>query len=120
MPLSVEQVTALAEAMPERYRTMVLAQASLGLRIGELLALRVEDVDSLRPHPCGSSGSSPKGRTGSEASRRFPGRSGPSRCPGWSPTHWQLTWRRIRRPKTEQSSPPGRAPRSGTSTTATT
>jgi integrase len=50
MPLSVEQVAALAEAMPERYRTMVLAQASLGLRIGELLALRVEDVDSLRPH----------------------------------------------------------------------
>jgi len=48
MPLSVEQVAALAEAMPERYRTMVLAQASLGLRIGELLALRVEDVDFLR------------------------------------------------------------------------
>ncbi len=48
VPLSVEQVTALAEAMPERYRTMVLAQAGLGVRIGELLALRVEDVDFLR------------------------------------------------------------------------
>jgi integrase len=48
VPLSVEQVLALAEAMPERYRAMVLAQAGLGLRIGELLALRVEDVDFLR------------------------------------------------------------------------
>jgi integrase len=34
--------------MPERYRTMVLIQAGLGPRIGELLALRVEDVDLLR------------------------------------------------------------------------
>src|SRR3954466_6516974 len=48
VPLSVEQVVALAGAMPERYRTMVLTQAGLGLRIGELLALRVEDVDFLR------------------------------------------------------------------------
>ncbi len=48
VPLSVEQVAALAEAMPERYRTMVLAQAGLGLRIGELLALRMQDVDFLR------------------------------------------------------------------------
>src|SRR3954470_24061549 len=48
VPLSVGQVAALAEAMPERYRTMVLTQAGLGLRIGELLALRVEDVDFLR------------------------------------------------------------------------
>ena len=30
--------TALAEAMPERYHIMVLTQAGLGLRIGELLA----------------------------------------------------------------------------------
>jgi integrase len=38
--LSVEQVAALARAMPERYRAMVLTQAGLGLRIGELLAPR--------------------------------------------------------------------------------
>ncbi|MCW2960259.1 MAG: integrase family protein [Thermoleophilia bacterium] len=48
VPLTVEQVQALSDAMPERNRAMVLTQAGLGLRIGELLALRVEDVDFLR------------------------------------------------------------------------
>lgn len=48
VPLTVAQVQALAGAVPERCRAMVLAQAGLGLRIGELLALRVEDVDFLR------------------------------------------------------------------------
>jgi len=48
VPLAVDQVRALAEAMAPRYRAMVLAQAGLGLRLGELLALRVEDVDFLR------------------------------------------------------------------------
>lgn len=48
VPLTVAQVRDLAAAMPGRNRAMVLAQAGLGLRIGELLALRVEDVDFLR------------------------------------------------------------------------
>ena len=48
VPLTIEQVRALAEAMPERYRAAVITQAGLGLRIGELLALRVQDVDFLR------------------------------------------------------------------------
>ncbi|MCF6507383.1 site-specific integrase [Blastococcus sp. MG754426] len=48
IPLTVPQVQALADAMPARNRAMVLTQAGLGLRIGELLALRVEDVDFLR------------------------------------------------------------------------
>lgn len=48
MPLTVEQVAALANAMPARYRSMVITQAGLGLRIGELLGLRVGDVDFLR------------------------------------------------------------------------
>ena len=48
IPLTVAQVQALADAMPARNRAMVLTQAGLGLRIGELLALRVEDVDFLR------------------------------------------------------------------------
>lgn len=48
VPLTVEQVQALSGVMPQRYRAMVLTQAGLGLRIGELLALRVEDVDFLR------------------------------------------------------------------------
>lgn len=48
VPLTVEQVRALAEATPERYRAMVVMQAALGLRLGELLALHKEDVDFLR------------------------------------------------------------------------
>ena len=48
VPLTVAQVRELAEAMPPRYQAMVLTQAGLGLRIGELLALRVTDVDFLR------------------------------------------------------------------------
>src|SRR3954454_20171064 len=48
VPLTVEQVRALADAMPARNRAMVIAQAGLGLRVGELLALRVEDVVFLR------------------------------------------------------------------------
>ena len=48
VPLSVAEVLRLAEAMPARNRAMVIAQAGLGLRIGELLALRVQDVDFLR------------------------------------------------------------------------
>lgn len=48
VPLTVEQVQVLAEAMPAHYRAMVIAQAGLGLRLSELLALRVEDVNFLR------------------------------------------------------------------------
>ena len=48
VPLTPEQVQALALAMPERNYAMVITQAGLGLRIGELLALRVQDVDFLR------------------------------------------------------------------------
>jgi len=48
VPLTVEQVRALANAMPDRARALVVTQAGLGLRLGELLALRVSDVDFLR------------------------------------------------------------------------
>lgn len=48
VPLVVDQVRALAAAMPERNRAMVPTQAGLGLRIGELLALQVEHIDFLR------------------------------------------------------------------------
>ena len=48
VPLTVDQVRILAEHMPERCRAMVVAQAGLGVRIGELMALRLEDVDFLR------------------------------------------------------------------------
>jgi integrase len=48
VPLTVEQVGRLADAMPARNAAMVTTQAGLGLRIGELMALRVQDVDFLR------------------------------------------------------------------------
>lgn len=48
VPLTVAQVGQLADAMPAQYRAMVIAQAGLGLRVGELLSLRMEDVDFLR------------------------------------------------------------------------
>lgn len=48
IPLTTKQVAAIADVIGLRYRAMVLAQAGLGLRIGELLGLRVQDVDFLR------------------------------------------------------------------------
>jgi len=51
-PLTVDQVRSLADAMPPRAKTLVLTQAGLGLRLrlrlGELLGMRVRDVDFLR------------------------------------------------------------------------
>ena len=48
VPLTVAQVRALAGGVPPRCRAMVLVQAGLGLRLGELLALRASNVDFLR------------------------------------------------------------------------
>jgi integrase len=48
VPLTVDQVRLLADAAPKYARAMVVGQAGLGLRIGELMALRTEDVSFLR------------------------------------------------------------------------
>ena len=48
VPLTVAQVQALADAMPDRCRAMIIIQAGHELRIAELLALRLEDVDFMR------------------------------------------------------------------------
>lgn len=48
VPLTVEQVEALADALPPRYRALVAVGAGLGLRPGELFGLRVRDIDFLR------------------------------------------------------------------------
>jgi integrase len=48
VPLTVEDVEALEDAIDPRCRAMVTVQAWSGVRIGELAALRVEDVDFLR------------------------------------------------------------------------
>lgn len=48
VPLTVPQVRALAAAINPRFRAMVITHAATGLRVGELLALRLADVDFLR------------------------------------------------------------------------
>lgn len=48
VPLTVTQVSAWADHATPRVRGMILTQAGLGLRISELRALRVADVDFLR------------------------------------------------------------------------
>ncbi len=45
VPLTVVQAQAWADAAAAHVRAMILAQAGLGLRISELLALRVADID---------------------------------------------------------------------------
>jgi len=47
-PMSTEQVEALIEAMPERYRALVILGAGTGLRQGEALGLTVDRVNFLR------------------------------------------------------------------------
>lgn len=44
-PATLEELAALVEAMPERYRAMTLLAAWCGLRFGELTELRRADVD---------------------------------------------------------------------------
>lgn len=48
VPLSVAQVDALVGATPDRYRALVVTAVGSGLRQGELLGLRAEDVDLAR------------------------------------------------------------------------
>jgi integrase len=47
-PLAIEQVHALVEAMPERYKALVILGAGCGLRQGEAFGLTVDRIDWLR------------------------------------------------------------------------
>lgn len=47
-PLTIAQVSALSEAVPDRYRALVLVGAGTGLRQGELFGVQVADIDFLR------------------------------------------------------------------------
>lgn len=47
-PLSTEQVWALTEAMPERYRALITLAAGSGLRQGEAIGLTLPRIDFLR------------------------------------------------------------------------
>jgi integrase len=46
--LSAEELQRLADAMPPRYRVLVLLAGTVGLRWGEAIGLRVGDIDFLR------------------------------------------------------------------------
>ncbi|ACZ31091.1 integrase family protein [Xylanimonas cellulosilytica DSM 15894] len=48
VPLEVDLVTEIAEAVPPRYRAMVIVDAATGLRQGEIWGLTVDRVDFLR------------------------------------------------------------------------
>ncbi|MBA3286826.1 MAG: site-specific integrase [Acidimicrobiia bacterium] len=48
VPLTVEQVYAIAGAVPTQYRALVITSAGLGLRQGEACGLTVDRVDFLR------------------------------------------------------------------------
>ena len=48
VPWTIDQVVAKADAMPDRYRIVVLLGAGLGLRQGEIFGLSPHDVDFLR------------------------------------------------------------------------
>lgn len=48
VPWTHEQVGAVVDAHPDRYRAVPVVGAGLGLRQGEVFGLRVEDVDFLR------------------------------------------------------------------------
>jgi integrase len=48
VPLSVSEVEALASAVPDRYRALIIFAAGMGLRQGECFGLTVDRVDFLR------------------------------------------------------------------------
>ena len=48
IPLSIEQVTTLADSMPRCYRALVLFSAGTGMRQGECFGLTVDRIDFLR------------------------------------------------------------------------
>jgi integrase len=48
VPLTVAQVEALAEAVPERHRALIVFAAGMGLRQGECFGLTIDRVDFLR------------------------------------------------------------------------
>lgn len=62
VPLTVAQVQAWSDAAEPRVKAVILAQAMLGCRIGELRSLRVQDVNFLRREVSISQQLAPDGR----------------------------------------------------------
>jgi integrase len=93
-PLATEKVEALIEAMPARYRALVMLAAGTGLRQGEAFAVEVEAIDFLPRMlrvdrqlvllPGGELYTAPP---------KTPVSSGRCRSPRSSSTRWRPTWR---------------------------
>jgi integrase len=66
---TTEQVWAIHDAMPEHLRVAVLLGAFAGLRLGEVVGLRVSDVDFMKGivHPVQQRGGAPLKTAGSDA-----------------------------------------------------
>src|SRR6185295_18619193 len=71
---TTEQVRALHDALPAHLRVAVLLAAYSGLRIGEVLGLRVSDVDFMRGivHPVQQRGGRPLKTPGCDAEIPIP------------------------------------------------
>ena len=89
VPPTLEQVVAIADAVPGAQRALVVFLAGSGLRIGEALGLRVDDVDFLR-----RSVRVERQRCSQESwvRRRRRSRSVGSRSDRSSSTNWLHTW----------------------------
>ena len=116
VPLTVDQVRGLTETMPPRCQAMVITQAGLGLRIGELMALHRRTSISCGVR-CGLSGRpSPPGSTACHPRRQDHG--GRWRCPRWLRMRSRRTSRSSRQSTTAHCSLGSMASRGATSTTA--
>jgi integrase len=49
-PLSVDEVLSIANTIPDRYRSLIITMAGLGLRIGEATGLTVDRIDRRTGH----------------------------------------------------------------------
>ena len=90
--LTSEQVVAMADAVPERYRALVITGAGTGLRPGELFGLEVDRVDFLRRvvRVDQQLGRVPSGGVGLVPPKRLRA-IGRCRCRQPWPTHWPRT-----------------------------
>ena len=93
VPLSVSEVGALAAAVPDRYKALIIFAAGMGLRQGECFGLTVDRVDFLRGHGASTASSSrPEPECPSSVRPRAEPAFAPSRCPRSSAPHWLSTW----------------------------
>ncbi len=92
VPLHTGIVEALAAAVPDRYRALVILAAGTGLRQGEALGLTLDNVDFLRRQLRVDQQLSRYGASPTWRRRRRRPAGGPSRCPTSSSTPSPATW----------------------------